>query len=204
MSDVLLINIEAPLSYTHKYTEYSAAYHKFHAALTSVGIVYTAPLENRSENDISDDVAYSSYYQIKTFEALASIDQFLNLIDIGIQPTIKSRHRPKTVDATLESVGAAVLKLESRLAEMAEKMPELSYNSKCDVHVPGLGLMILNETMLLEDSCTDQLQTALDNGWRIIAACPQPDSRRPDYILGRYNPDRDEANSSATRNANTK
>lgn len=46
--------------------------------------------------------------------------------------------------------------------------------------------------MLLEDACTDQLQGALNSGWRIISACPQPDQRRPDYILGRFNPDQSE------------
>jgi len=204
MSDILLVAIEPPLSYTKKYAAYSKAHSDFHSMLTSVGVAYTVLLKERSEEDISDDVEYPGYYQISTFEAVISVGQFLSLIDMGVQPKIKSRHTPKSVDATLVSVEAAVRKLESRLAEMSEKMPELSYNSKCDVHVPGLGLMILNETMLLEDSCTDQLQVALDNGWRIVAACPQPDSRRPDYILGRYNPQREEANTGATRHANTK
>jgi hypothetical protein len=42
--------------------------------------------------------------------------------------------------------------------------------------------------MLLSDACSDALQNELDNGWRIIAACPQPDQRRPDYSLGRFEP----------------
>lgn len=36
---------------------------------------------------------------------------------------------------------------------------------------------------------TDVLQEQIAKGWRIIAACPQPDQRRPDYILGRFNPE---------------
>lgn len=63
------------------------------------------------------------------------------------------------------------------------------FNDRCDVHVPGLGLLQYNRVALIEDSCSDKLQDALSQGWRIIAVCPQPDQRRPDYVLGRYDPD---------------
>jgi hypothetical protein len=66
-----------------------------------------------------------------------------------------------------------------------------TYNNKCDVHMPGNMLASYNEVMLLEDSCSDVLQESLQAGWRMIAVCPQPDQRRPDYILGRWNPDKD-------------
>ena len=71
---------------------------------------------------------------------------------------------------------------------MEKPFPEDYYNSKVEVHVPGQALMLMNEILLLEDDCSDYLQSKLDGGWRIIAACPQPDQRRPDYILGRFNP----------------
>lgn len=76
---------------------------------------------------------------------------------------------------------------------VAEKLGNMKgggdqYNNKCEVHMPGNALMTYNVTMLLEDSCTDALQDQIDKGWRIIAACPQPDQRRPDYILGRFDP----------------
>lgn len=63
-----------------------------------------------------------------------------------------------------------------------------TYNNKCEVHMPGNMLATYNQVQLLEDSCTDVLQDSLSAGWRIIAVCPQPDSRRPDYIMGRFNP----------------
>lgn len=66
-----------------------------------------------------------------------------------------------------------------------------AYNARCEVHMPGQALSTYNELMLKEGPCTDELQDTIDQGWRIIAACPQPDQRRPDYILGRFNPDRD-------------
>lgn len=56
-----------------------------------------------------------------------------------------------------------------------------------NVHVPNAALLTYNEVTYLEDSCTDRLQSHLDDGWRILAVCPPHAQRRPDYILGRYN-----------------
>lgn len=69
---------------------------------------------------------------------------------------------------------------------------DVYHNTKVEVHASNSALMVYNETLLIEDSCTDRLQEHLDMGWRIIACCVQPDQRRPDYILGRYNPKRGE------------
>lgn len=72
---------------------------------------------------------------------------------------------------------------------MADKVAQLapaSFNDKCHQHQPNNALFGITEIMLLENSCTDALQEQLARGWRIIAVQPQPDQRRPDYILGRY------------------
>jgi hypothetical protein len=58
-------------------------------------------------------------------------------------------------------------------------------------HVPNLGLMLMNEVQVLEDCCTDTLQKELDEGWHMLAVCPPNAQRRPDYILGRHNKDRE-------------
>ena len=76
-----------------------------------------------------------------------------------------------------------------RIPRMIEN--DRTMNEKCNVHIGGHSLMQINETILLENSCTDALQNELDAGWRIVAACVQPDGRRPDYILGRYNAGKD-------------
>lgn len=73
------------------------------------------------------------------------------------------------------------------------------YNNHVEVHMPGQALSLYNDVLLLEDACTDRLQSHLVDGWRIIAACPQPNQRRPDYILGRYNPNRDNDRKDASR-----
>jgi len=53
------------------------------------------------------------------------------------------------------------------------------------VHIPNLGLLTVDEVMVEEDSCTDNLQRRLNEGWRILCVCPPKNARRPDYILGR-------------------
>lgn len=53
------------------------------------------------------------------------------------------------------------------------------------VSVAGLGLLAVREAKVLEDLCTDELNEQLQEGWRILAVCPQPDQRRPDYVLGK-------------------
>lgn len=53
------------------------------------------------------------------------------------------------------------------------------------IHVPNIGLLAMDEVRLLDDACTDSLQSELNDGWRIIAVCPPNSQRRPDYILGR-------------------
>lgn len=77
---------------------------------------------------------------------------------------------------------------EKPIKLIQEKGSKNIYNQKCEVHMPGHSLSLYNEICLKEDCCTDDLQSELNSGWRIIAACPQPDNRRPDYILGRFNP----------------
>lgn len=53
------------------------------------------------------------------------------------------------------------------------------------ITVPDLGLLQIDEVDWLDDACTQELQTRLDEGWRILAVCPPNAQRRPDYILGR-------------------
>lgn len=59
-------------------------------------------------------------------------------------------------------------------------------NQKVNVAVPGFGLMSITEVTNCNDMCTDALQEMMKEGWKILAICVQPDQRRPDYILGRF------------------
>lgn len=53
------------------------------------------------------------------------------------------------------------------------------------VHVSDGNLLNFDEVALAEDACTDAIQAALNEGWRVMAICPAIDSRRPTFILGR-------------------
>lgn len=67
-----------------------------------------------------------------------------------------------------------------------EDLPRASVvvNKQVHVAVPGNGLLEMKDVLLLADACTDVLRSHLADGWQIIAVCPQPDQRRPDYVLG--------------------
>lgn len=100
------------------------------------------------------------------------------------------------IDFKVKAEVKTLVDISQELEEWAAKPVNLlagpssaNYNNKCEVHIPGQALSTYNDLMLAEDVCTDVLQGHLNGGWRIIAACPQPDQRRPDYILGRFNPD---------------
>lgn len=77
-----------------------------------------------------------------------------------------------------------VNKVSERMEALVKN--QVTFNEKCHVHIGGNFLMYVNETKLLEDCCTNHLQSHIDEGWRIVACCVQPDGRRPDYIMGRY------------------
>lgn len=69
----------------------------------------------------------------------------------------------------------------------AGKSPE-GDNITLSLHLPNIGLLSMDEVTWLDDACTQNIQTHLDEGWRIIAVCPPNGTRRPDYILGRTKP----------------
>lgn len=91
---------------------------------------------------------------------------------------------------TVDNVSVLLKRVEEKTEQvlsMAETIQHREFNEKCNVHVGGGMIATYNEVMLKENACTDELQVILNNGWRLIACCVQPDARRPDYILGRYN-----------------
>ena len=81
------------------------------------------------------------------------------------------------------------LQIKRRIAsdtiELLVHREQTVINQKVNVAVPGFGLLAMAHAMLASDCCTDDLNDYLNDGWRILAICPQPDQRRPDYILGK-------------------
>lgn len=129
---------------------------------------------------------------------LLTDEQVLALVlaghEVKVKRSIEVRGHP--MDQVNDTMSKFNLMAERLLAMPAM---ERSLNQVCEVHMPGQALATYNEVQLLQDACSDGLQDSLDEGWRILAACPQPDQRRPDYILGRYNPERSCTDSGASR-----
>lgn len=145
----------------------------------AVDVLVKAGLTPREWKD-EDNVHY--YLQGEDSTVLDK-DTLFDLVVAGIKFNVKNEI-------------SVMVNITEELAKWADKPVNLlsgpssaNYNNKCEVHIPGQALSTYNDLMLLEDVCTDELQGQLNAGWRIIAACPQPDQRRPDYILGRFNPD---------------
>lgn len=113
-------------------------------------------------------------------------EQFIKLTMLGEKMEIVGSNTP-TFDR-FESNNARLEAVVAKLETFGTSAGPGQFNEKVEVYTPGMGLMLFNRVMLLEDACSDALQMELDNGWKIIAACPQPNQRRPDYILGRYDP----------------
>jgi len=119
-------------------------------------------------------------------EYIVDLDLFLSK-----HPEIKINLRGmvKTLETNYDSIISQMQDVQSRMENALKGFDkQVEFNQKCDVHVANLGLLHINQVGYAVDFCTEQLQELLNVGWRIIACCVQPDGRRPDYILGRYNP----------------
>jgi hypothetical protein len=67
----------------------------------------------------------------------------------------------------------------------------IAHNAKVEPAVSPIQISVYNEALLsiksidwMEDACTQAIQSALNDDWKILAICPANDSRRPTYIMG--------------------
>lgn len=121
---------------------------------------------------------------------ICDAEQALELLERGFCGNYVSPDKFKPFHSI--SAGPSVEEFMARIAEKyAEQLAhplQPNLNERCGTQEqPGAGLFAVTETLLMENACTDALQSRLSDGWRIIAVQPQPDQRRPDYILGRAN-----------------
>lgn len=102
--------------------------------------------------------------------------------------------RPKTVEVIMDTVDpdravkAMLDRVELASGRLESYADRPGFNERVQAPISGPHLHSLNRLLLLENCCSDELQTALDKGWRIIAVCPQ-EQRRPDYVLARRSDD---------------
>ncbi|ATB52664.1 hypothetical protein PVS_28 [Vibrio phage vB_VspS_VS-ABTNL-3] len=127
---------------------------------------------------------YGSCAKYGTTTQMLSGYEVLEALSSGLKLEVKQK---KGVKLRASEIFAMLGEKPTINVTRQEEIPN-NFNSHCEVHMPGQALSFYNNTMLMEDACTDALQSELEQGWRIIAVCPQPDQRRPDYILGRFDP----------------
>ena len=112
---------------------------------------------------------------------LSFIDNMRHQLRVDRAFTIKVDQPVADVFSLIESHVALMGKTFKQLSEYSTQM----FNEKVGVPNYDSALLKVNQLMLLENCCTDYLQAALTSGWRIISVNPQPDQRRPDYVLGK-------------------
>lgn len=143
-----------------------------------------------------DAESYCSYkfFELKTGTQTITAAQLLALTVNGIEfKFINEVH----IDIDPVEVFKEVADKQQMQLTLPDYQGGNTYNNKCEVHMPGNLMASFNEVQLLEDACSDVLQTSLTSGWSLIAACPQPNQRRPDYILGRFNANKEVGDSAA-------
>lgn len=112
------------------------------------------------------------------------------LLDLMLMIPMGREYSDDTVISKVElfmdtgDINASIKVRLERLELAAARVSEQAFSSHTQSPIVGNHLMQVNDLMLCEDYCTDALQVKLDDGWRIIAVCPQ-EARRPDYVLGR-------------------
>lgn len=115
--------------------------------------------------------------------AICNAEQAIELFQAGYcGPYVSPKEHIKMLYDVKSEIDIASM-IEASVSSSMEAVGKL-FNEKTSSEQPGPSLLNVDETLLMEDACTYALQENLDNGWRILAVCPQP-QRRPDYVLGR-------------------
>lgn len=135
---------------------------------------------NNSEDINLYTVKNSESYIVDSDLLFITTNKFTTKVLYTVVGTLKDI--PSATQISEHKVLQTLFNLEEKL-NMFDKTQQ--FNTKVGVHISDLGLLNVKEVDVLVDVCTDELQEWLNEGWRILAICPQPDSRRPDYILGR-------------------
>jgi hypothetical protein len=129
------------------------------------------------------NIDINSYVLVKSDGHMVDLVKFLP----KCKYTFKVVKTVPTMDTPVNNLHYVLNTLEDKLEAFStnlEKIQKTSFNTKCNVHVGGGMIATFNDITLKENCCSDELQVELNNGWRMLAVCVQPDQRRPDYILG--------------------
>lgn len=112
-------------------------------------------------------------------EAIVDLTAVLpELAALGIEPTIKAFKNNMVI-----GVHEKIKYLEDQQNLLRQQIYQ--DGMLVQVHIPNVGMYLIDEVDVLSNVCTQTLQDYLDEGWRILCVCPPNGQRRPDYILGR-------------------
>lgn len=126
------------------------------------------------EGKLDDDSMWKPY--------MGPLESVLTILGNDSKIELEGLGKPSAVMQLMDKLEHLQRKLDAKMEGIEELR---NYNERCRVHVPSNALLEFTEVTVMYDCCTDALQKDLEDGWRIICACPQPDQRRPDYVLGR-------------------
>ena len=98
-----------------------------------------------------------------------------------------SGYNPQYIVTLEDMADLPLFKIVRMFPKLGRIQPQIApiINEKCQVAVGGVGMLSVDEIKNMDDCCTDALRREMQDGWRILAICVQPNQRRPDYILGR-------------------
>jgi len=125
---------------------------------------------------------FKEYYYIKTENSIVLTEQQYKVV-FKITEVVALVEQ----DIVKHEVNINLDDLADKVMNKVIKNAKHLFNSKLEVHQPNMPLFQYNKYQVLVDCCTEDLQNKyIDNGWRVVCVCPQPDQRRPDYIIGKY------------------
>lgn len=148
---------------------------------------------NATAEEYKEIVQTEEFKSLKYYHAQHLTMSWNDYMELTFIDNIRHQLRSdRTFNITVDQPVADVFGLiEAHVALMDKTFKQLSeystqmFNEKVGVPNYDSALLKVNQLMLLENCCTDYLQEALTSGWRIISVSPQPDQRRPDYVLGK-------------------
>ena len=129
--------------------------------------------------------------RLKGYMYTADAVELLEVLPKGFEATIQGEASVSLYVAIwheIRQIKRKILLLDTR----DEPHPQQHNRMYNDNHIANESLLRIKETRVFDDCCTESIDKKLTEGWRILAVCPQPDQRRPDYILGRMERNEDD------------
>lgn len=117
-------------------------------------------------------------------------DFLAKIFPLNLEDLIKTDLEFQIVRGSYDTELSLTAQLIKRIDNLEDKIASKVFTAQqkqLHFHNDTEFLHSIDEVDLLEDGCTWDLQRKLNDGFHILAVCPQRDQRRPDYVLGKSN-----------------